>query len=53
MTNDIYNVAYSLKDLLDNDERIILLDKLEKKMNENEEVMALSYNKDLKETFIC
>ena len=47
MANDIYNAAYSLKDLLDNDERIILLNELEKKMNENEEVMALAYQKDL------
>lgn len=47
MTKDIYNVAYSLKELLDNDERVILLDELEKKMNENEEVMALAYQKDL------
>lgn len=47
MAKDIYNVAYSLKELLDNDERVILLDVLEKKMNENEEVMALAYQKDL------
>ena len=47
MTKDIYNVAYSLKELLDNDERVVLLDALEKKMNENEEVMALAYQKDL------
>ena len=45
--NDIYSLSYELKDLLDNDERIILLDNLEKKMNENEEVMALAYQKDL------
>jgi len=47
MVKDIYNAAYSLKELLDNDERVILLDDLEKKMNENEEVMALAYQKDL------
>ena len=47
MANDIYNAAYSLKELLDNDERIILLNELEKKMNDSEEVMALAYQKDL------
>ena len=45
--NDIYSLAYELKDLLNNDERIILLNKLEEKMNNNEEVMALAYQKDL------
>ena len=44
---DIYSLSYELKDLLNNDERIILLNKLEKEMNENEEVMALAYQKDL------
>ena len=44
---NIYSLSYELKDLLTNDERIILLNTLEKKMNENEEVMALSYQKDL------
>lgn len=44
---DIYSLAYELKDLLTSDERIILLNKLEAQMNENEEVMALAYQKDL------
>ena len=47
MVSNIYLLAGELKDLLDNDERIIRLNKLEKQMNENEEVMALSYQKDL------
>ena len=44
---DIYSLSYELKELLANDERIILLDKLEKEMNQNEEVMALAYQKDV------
>ena len=47
MVSNIYLLAGELKDLLDNDERIIRLNKLEKEMNANEEVMALSYQKDL------
>ena len=47
MAEDLYSLAYSLKDLLSNDSRIVLLDELEKEMNENEEVMALAYQKDL------
>ena len=45
--SDIYSLSYELKDLLNCDERIVLLNDLEKKMNENEEVMALAYQKDL------
>ena len=45
--DDIYSLSYELKDLLDCDPRILLLNNLEKKMNENEEVMALAYQKDL------
>ena len=45
--DDIYSLSYELKDLLANDTRIIRLNELEKKMNENEEVMALAYQKDL------
>ena len=44
---DIYSLSYELKEMLANDERVILLDKLEKEMNENEEVMALAYQKDV------
>ena len=45
--DDIYSLSYELKDLLTNDSRIILLNELEKKMNDSEEVMALSYQKDV------
>ena len=45
--SDIYSLSYELKDLLSDDPRIIRLNELEKKMNENEEVMALSYQKDV------
>ena len=44
---DIYSISYELKELLSQDERVILLNKLEKEMNDNEEVMALAYQKDL------
>ena len=47
MPQDIYSVSFELKELLSSDPRIILLDELENKMNENEEVMALAYQKDL------
>lgn len=45
--NDIYSISYELKDLLTNDERIILLNELDKKMNEDEEVIRLAYLKDV------
>lgn len=44
--------AYELKELMNEDPRFIRLLKAEKAMENNEEVMALSYNKDLKETFL-
>jgi cell fate (sporulation/competence/biofilm development) regulator YlbF (YheA/YmcA/DUF963 family) len=44
---DIYSLSYELKELLSQDERVVLLNKLEKEMNDNEEVMALAYQKDL------
>ncbi len=47
MVSNIYLLAGELKDLLDNDERLIRLNKLENELNNNEEVMALSYQKDL------
>ena len=46
------HLAYELKELIDQDERFIRLNKIEKEMENNEEVMALSYNKDLKETYL-
>ena len=50
MEQDLYSLAYELKELLSHDERILLLDSLEKKLNENEEVMALAYQKDVAAT---
>lgn len=47
MVSNIYLLAGELKDLLNNDERLIRLNKLENELNNNEEVMALSYQKDL------
>ena len=45
--NDIYSLSYELKDILSQDERVILLNKLEEEMNTNEEVMKLAYQKDV------
>ena len=45
--SNIYSLSYELKDELLNDERVVLLNKLEKEMATNEEVMALAYQKDL------
>ena len=50
MDEKIYSLAFELKELLSHDERITLLDSLEKKLNENEEVMALAYQKDVAAT---
>ncbi len=50
MNEDIYAKALELKNNLDNDERIIKLNDLEKKMNEDESVMALAYKKDVAST---
>lgn len=47
MKEDIYTKAENLKELLNHDERVIRLNELEQKMNNNEEVMALAYQKDL------
>ena len=47
MDEKIYSLAFELKESLSHDERITLLDSLEKKLNENEEVMALAYQKDV------
>ena len=47
MSKDIYNLAYELKELLSNDERIVLLNSLDEKMNDNNEVIALAYQKDM------
>ena len=47
MQKDIYTLASELKELINRDERLIKLDKLEKELNQNEEVIALSYQKDV------
>ena len=47
MSKDIYQLAYELKELLANDERIIALNQKEKEMNDNREVMSLAYQKDM------
>ena len=47
MSKDIYNLAYELKELLDNDERIKKLNSLETKMNNDDAVIALAYQKDM------
>ena len=47
MSQDIYSLAFALKELLNDDPRLIRLNELEKKMNESEEVMALAYQKDV------
>ena len=47
MPNDIYTKTSDLKEKLNNDPRVVLLNKLEKEMNDNEEVMSLAYKKDM------
>lgn len=44
----IYALSYELKKAIDNDERVILLERLENEMNNSEEVMKLAYVKDMK-----
>ena len=47
MDEQIYFLINKLKNAIDNDDRIIALNKIEKEMNESEEVMLLAYKKDL------
>ena len=47
MAKDIYEIAYELKDLLAQDERVKRLNALEEKMNNDNEVIALAYQKDV------
>ena len=47
MEKDVYQEAELLKEELDKDSRIIRLNELEKRMNEDETVMALAYKKDM------
>ena len=46
MTDDIYSLSASLKELLEQDPRVLKLNELEKKLNDNEEVMALAQQKE-------
>ena len=47
MEKDLYLQAEQLKESLQNDPRVILLNDLEKQMDESEQVMALAYKKDM------
>ena len=47
MNEKVYNLARNLKEEMDKDPRFIRLKELDKKMSEDEEVMLLSYKKDL------
>ena len=46
MDEHLYQSIYQLKELLNSDPRIVSLNKIEKEMMENEEVMILTYKKD-------
>ena len=50
MDEKIYNLVRKLKEEIDRDPRFIRLNELEKKMSEDEEVMLLSYKKDMANT---
>lgn len=47
MDEILFSLTQQLKTALDNDERIVCLNEIEKKMNDSEEVMKLSYKKDM------
>lgn len=47
MNEELLNITYQLKEALNNDPRIVHLNEVEKKMSESEEVMSLSYKKDM------
>ena len=47
MNEEIYQKAELLKEMLENDPRVIRLNDAEKRMDESEEVMALAYKKDM------
>ena len=47
MNEEIYQKVETLKEMLENDPRIIRLNNVEKRMDESEEVMALAYKKDM------
>ena len=45
-------LAYQIRDLLNSDERFILLNEKEKAMEEDKEIMSLAYNKEMKEIYL-
>ena len=47
MEKDLFQEAETLKETITKDPRLIRLNEIEKKMNEDEEVMALAYKKDM------
>lgn len=47
MDEKLFNSLRNLKLSIDNDPRVVLLNNLEEEMNKNEEVMLLSYKKDM------
>lgn len=47
MNSSLYDELYELRRLLKSDERFRALEELDQKLNENEEVMKLSYQKEM------
>ncbi len=47
MNQELSIALSSLKEAIENDERVILLNKLDKELNNDEEVMKLAYQKDM------
>ena len=47
MDQKLFDLTNEMKEAMKNDPRFILLNKLEKEVNENEEIMSLAYRKDL------
>ena len=50
MNEKIYNLAKELNEVMNNDPRFIRLNELEKKLENDDEVIALAYQKDLAST---
>lgn len=47
----LFELSQNLKNEMNNDSRFILLNKLEKEISNNEEIMALAYKKDVASTY--
>ena len=47
MNDSLANSLTNLKEAIEKDERVLRLSELDKKLNENEEVMKLAYKKDM------